>query len=144
MRETRRTRRRWPRGHETKRTSTDGRSVPATIAARCLSASTNSISAAHASQISANRVASDRIQIVCWGGLQDDLNKMSKEGKWVEMGRLIDDDILNTFAVVGEPEKVAPELKRRYGDVIDRISFYAPYKSDPDRWGPVLDALRAA
>jgi hypothetical protein len=40
--------------------------------------------------------------------------------------------------------QIAPELKRRYGDVIDRISFYAPYKSDPDRWAPVLDALRAA
>ena len=79
-----------------------------------------------------------------WGGLQDDLNKMSKEGKWVEMAELIDDDILNTFAVVGEPEQIAPELKRRYGDVIDRISFYAPYKSNPERWAPVLDALRAA
>jgi hypothetical protein len=60
------------------------------------------------------------------------------------MGALIDDEILNTFAVVGEPEQIAPELKRRYGDVIDRISFYAPYKSDPERWAPVLDALRAA
>jgi probable F420-dependent oxidoreductase len=79
-----------------------------------------------------------------WGGLQDDLNKMSKEGKWVEMGELIDDEILNTFAVVGEPEQIAPELKRRYGDVIDRISFYSPYKSDPERWATVLDALRAA
>jgi probable F420-dependent oxidoreductase len=79
-----------------------------------------------------------------WGGLQDDLNKLSKEGKWVEMGTLIDDEILNTFAVVGEPEQIAPELKRRYGDVISRISFYAPYKSDPERWQRVLDDLKAA
>ncbi len=79
-----------------------------------------------------------------WGGLQDDLNKLSKEGKWVEMGGLIDDEILHTFAVVGEPEQVAPELKRRYGDVISRISFYAPYKSDPERWQRVLDDLKAA
>jgi probable F420-dependent oxidoreductase len=77
-----------------------------------------------------------------WGGLQDELNVLSKQGKWVEMGNLIDDDILNTFAVVGEPEKVAPELHRRYGDVIGRISFYAPYKSDPARWLPVIDALK--
>ncbi len=77
-----------------------------------------------------------------WGGLQDELNVLSKQGKWVEMGKLIDDDILNTFAVVGEPEKVAPELHRRYGDVIGRISFYAPYKSDPARWLPVIDALK--
>ena len=40
-----------------------------------------------------------------WGELQDELNRLSKEGKWKEMGELIDDDILDTFAVVAEPEK---------------------------------------
>ncbi len=79
-----------------------------------------------------------------WGGLQEELNGLSKQGKWVEMGGLIDDEILNTFAVVGEPEQIAPELHRRYGDVIQRISFYAPYKSNPERWKPVLEALKAA
>jgi probable F420-dependent oxidoreductase len=78
-----------------------------------------------------------------WGGLQDELNTLSKQGKWVDMGNLITDEILNTFAVVGEPETVAPELHTRYGDVISRISFYAPYKSDPTRWSKVLDALKA-
>ena len=77
-----------------------------------------------------------------WGGLQDDLNTLSKQGKWAEMGDLIDDEILNTFAVVGEPESIAPELHRRYGDVISRISFYAPYKSDPARWQPVIEAIK--
>jgi probable F420-dependent oxidoreductase len=77
-----------------------------------------------------------------WGGLQDDLNTLSKQGKWAEMGTLIDDEILNTFAVVGEPESIAPELHRRYGDVISRISFYAPYKSDPTRWQPVIEAIK--
>jgi hypothetical protein len=79
-----------------------------------------------------------------WGGLQDELNAMSKQGKWVEMGNLITDEILNTFAVVGEPERIAPELTARYGDVISRISFYAPYKSDPERWRKVMDDLKAA
>ena len=79
-----------------------------------------------------------------WGGLQEELNSLSKQGKWVEMGTLIDDEILNTFAVVGAPEQIAPELHRRYGDVISRISFYAPYKSDPDRWSQVLADIKAA
>jgi probable F420-dependent oxidoreductase len=79
-----------------------------------------------------------------WGGLQDDLNAMSKQGKWVEMGELVDDEILNTFAVVGEPERIGSELRRRYGDVIERISLYAPYKSDPERWRKVLTDLQAA
>ncbi len=78
-----------------------------------------------------------------WGGLQDELNALSKQGKWKEMGDLIDDDILNTFAVVGSPEQVAPELGRRYGDVISRISFYAPYESEPERWQAVIDGIKA-
>jgi probable F420-dependent oxidoreductase len=79
-----------------------------------------------------------------WNGLHEELNALSKTGGWVEMGKLITDDILNTFAVVGEPEDIARELLRRYGDVIQRISFYAPYKSDPDRWRSVLAALQSA
>ena len=78
-----------------------------------------------------------------WGDLQDDLNRMSKEGKWKEMGELITDDILHTFAVVGSPEDIAQGLKERYGDVVSRISFYAPYKSDPERWRAVMDQLQA-
>lgn len=83
------------------------------------------------------------LEVHGWGGLQDELNALSKQGKWEEMGTLIDDDVLNTFAVVGPPESIAPELERRYGDVVDRISFYAPYESDPERWLPVMDALKA-
>lgn len=79
-----------------------------------------------------------------WGELQTELNRLSKKGEWVEMGTLITDDVLEAFAVVGSPEEIAPELHRRYGDVVSRISFYAPYKSDPERWAPVLAALRAA
>ena len=79
-----------------------------------------------------------------WGALQGELNTLSKQGEWTKMGSLIDDEILNTFAVIGEPEEIAPELSRRYGDVIQRISFYAPYQSDPERWRAVMDALQAA
>ncbi|MGF1596327.1 MAG: LLM class F420-dependent oxidoreductase [Acidimicrobiales bacterium] len=79
-----------------------------------------------------------------WGGIQDELNTLSKQGRWEEMGTIIDDEVLNTFAVVGEPEAIAPELHRRYGDVIQRISFYAPYKADPERWRRVMADLKAA
>jgi hypothetical protein len=78
-----------------------------------------------------------------WDGLHDELNALSKQGKWQEMGELIDDDILNTFAVVAAPEDVAPELGRRYGDIVTRISFYAPVDRDAERWAPVMNALRA-
>jgi probable F420-dependent oxidoreductase len=78
-----------------------------------------------------------------WGDLQDELNRLSKQGEWVAMGRLVDDDVLNTFAVVAEPHAVAGALLERWGGLVDRLSFYAPYEADPDTWLPVVTALKA-
>ncbi len=79
-----------------------------------------------------------------WGDLQPQLNTLSKQGKWVEMGELITPDILHTFAVVADqPEDVASELAKRYAGVVDRLSFYAPYKSDPERWRAVVKSLKS-
>ncbi|MDQ1476628.1 MAG: hypothetical protein QOE62_1857, partial [Actinomycetota bacterium] len=79
-----------------------------------------------------------------WGDLQTELNGLSKQGKWIEMGELIDDDVLHAFAVVAGPEGVGAELKRRYGGVVDRCSFYAPYKADPQQWTSVIEDLKKA
>ena len=78
-----------------------------------------------------------------WGELQDELNAMSKQGRWKEMGDLVTDDILDTFAVVAEPEQLAAGIDQRYGDIVQRLSFYAPYDSDPDRWTAVMADLKA-
>ncbi len=79
-----------------------------------------------------------------WGGLQTELNGLSKQGKWVEMGHAIDDEMLHAFAVVAEPEQLAAKLTARWKGLADRISFYAPYRSDPTRWRKVLLDLKAA
>lgn len=76
-----------------------------------------------------------------WGDLQPELNALSKQGKWAEMGDLIDDEILHAFAVVAEPEQLAPALAERFGGTVTRLSFYAPYKSDPERWAAVTRQL---
>lgn len=78
-----------------------------------------------------------------WGSVQDELNALSKQGDWAKMGELITDEMLDAFAIVGPPESIAPELQRRYGDAVDRISLYTPYRSDPDRWGPIIAAIKA-
>ena len=56
------------------------------------------------------------------GELQGDLNAMSKQGRWQEMGGLITDDMLGAFAVVEEPANIARSFKARYGDLVDRTS----------------------
>lgn len=56
------------------------------------------------------------------GELQGELNTMSKQGRWEEMGGLIDESMLKEFAVIGEPSTIAGQILSRYGDIIDRTS----------------------
>lgn len=82
-----------------------------------------------------------------WGELGDEIHTMSRTDdpkKWSKMGDMIDDEVLNTFAVVGEPDQVATMLTERYGDVMDRLQFYAPYKHNASMWTPIVAELRDA
>ena len=78
-----------------------------------------------------------------WGDLQGELNVMSKQGKWQEMGELITDEMLNTFGVMGEPDILVDEIKRRYGDFTDRTSGGFTFV-DADRRRQMIADLRAA
>jgi probable F420-dependent oxidoreductase len=73
-----------------------------------------------------------------WEGLQAEANQLSREGKWMELAGLIDDDILRTFAVVGTPSEVAQQISERFKGKVDRIS---PVVYQPDV--PLLTELRS-
>jgi probable F420-dependent oxidoreductase len=81
-----------------------------------------------------------------WAGLGDELNSLSRsdrDDKWEAMGALIDDDVLHAFAVLAEPASVAAEIQRRFCGLIDRVSFYAPYETEAEAWGRVVQGLRS-
>lgn len=67
------------------------------------------------------------------GALQPRLNAMSKQGRWAEMGALIDDDMVRQFAVVGAPDAIAATFRARFGDVVDRTSAAYPQLSKAER-----------
>jgi probable F420-dependent oxidoreductase len=75
-----------------------------------------------------------------WGDLQGELNRLSKRGEWAEMARLVDDEILETFAVVCQLDQVADRVLERWGGLVDRFSFYTP--PPEDRLAGVLAAFR--
>jgi probable F420-dependent oxidoreductase len=79
-----------------------------------------------------------------WGDLHTELHRLSKINAWDTMTGLIDDTMLNTFAVVGEPKKVGAEVRRRFGDIIDRFSFYAPYQLDPQACETMISEIHTA
>jgi probable F420-dependent oxidoreductase len=55
-----------------------------------------------------------------WGDLQVEANQMTRKGRWQDMGKLIDDEVLDAFAVVSEdPTAVPGLLRQRYGHLLD-------------------------
>lgn len=60
-----------------------------------------------------------------WQDAHTELNAMTKTGRWDELGDVVDDEMLATFAVVAEPENVDAALVARYGQSVDRISTYS-------------------
>ena len=58
------------------------------------------------------------------------------------MGEAITDEVLDAFAVVAAPDKVAAVLLSRYGDVLTRLSFYTPYAGDQDVWASIVADLK--
>jgi len=78
-----------------------------------------------------------------WGDLQPELNALSKQGRWQEMGKLIDDDVLHTIAACGTAAEVAAHIRDRVGGISDQICLYQPGPVAPETLGEIVDALRA-
>jgi len=57
-----------------------------------------------------------------WGDLQTELHARSKRAGWDEMGELVDDEVLDTLAIVTRPDTLVKEVSTRYGGLVDRIT----------------------
>lgn len=77
-----------------------------------------------------------------WGDLQPELNALSKQGRWSEMGALIDDDVLHTIAACGTPAQVAAHIRDRVEGISDRICIYQPGPIETDLLAQIIDELR--
>jgi len=77
-----------------------------------------------------------------WGDLQPELNTLSKRGEWVKMGELIGDDVVDAFAITCPLDEVPAQVLARFGDIVDRFSFYAPYRVEPEKWQSILAGFR--
>jgi hypothetical protein len=49
------------------------------------------------------------------------------------MGERISDEVLEAFAIVTEPAKVAGAMKERFGGVVDRVFCTFPFATDDER-----------
>ena len=81
------------------------------------------------------------LEIHGWVELQPELNALSKQGRWEEMGRLIDDDVLHTIAACGTAADVAAHIRDRVAGVADQICLYQPGPIAPETLAEVVGAL---
>jgi probable F420-dependent oxidoreductase len=63
-----------------------------------------------------------------WESTAEQLSSLAARGKWSEMGVLISDEMLETFAVVVAPADLPAALARRYEGLADRLSLYLPFQ----------------
>jgi probable F420-dependent oxidoreductase len=76
-----------------------------------------------------------------WENLQPELNALSKQGRWQDMGGLIDDEMLHTIAACGTPADVARHIRDRVDGVADTVFLYQPGPMSPDTLAAIIDEL---
>lgn len=78
-----------------------------------------------------------------WGGLQDELNRLSKQGRWDDMVPLVTDEVVDAMCAVGTESEVAATLRARFGDVAHRLRFNRPGDTPPpSRFAGLVEAMR--
>ncbi|MDB5114414.1 MAG: putative F420-dependent oxidoreductase, family [Chloroflexi bacterium] len=82
------------------------------------------------------------LEVHGWGDLQGELNTLSKQGRWADMAELIDGSVLDAFAVQGTADDIPERLLARFGDIVDRLSFYAFPGGGAGGWARIVDGLR--
>ena len=62
-----------------------------------------------------------------WGSIGDQLGALAARGKWDEMPKLISDELLAEFVIMGSPYELAGLLQAKYGGLLDRVGLYRPF-----------------
>ena len=77
------------------------------------------------------------------GDLQEELNALTKQGRWAELSACIDDDLLEAVAVCAPIGEVAERVRARCQGRADRVSLVAHWTRDPEIWDDVVRDLAA-
>ncbi len=82
------------------------------------------------------------LQVHGWQDLQQELNALSKAGRWDDMPGLVSDELLEEVCVTGTPSEVARQLRNRYAGIADRVALSLPYRPAPGLLEELLGEVR--
>jgi probable F420-dependent oxidoreductase len=75
--------------------------------------------------------------------IHPELRRLSREGRWDEMARLVDDDLLDAIVLRGDPDRVAARVRARFAGHVDRVGLYAPGGIADEALAAVVAGVRA-
>lgn len=79
-----------------------------------------------------------------YGDLHPELKQLARQGRWREMAALIDDELIETIAVVGEIDRIAGLIRQRLAGISDSVSLVNNRAPDPGHLAEVVAALKGA
>jgi probable F420-dependent oxidoreductase len=81
------------------------------------------------------------LELFGWKERGEKLNALTREGKWQEMGGVVDDEMLETFAPMATYTQVADLMREWWGGLATQITF--PVPADPKQDGAVSEVVAA-
>jgi probable F420-dependent oxidoreductase len=78
-----------------------------------------------------------------FGDLHDELNVLSKAGRWDDMTDLIPDELVREIAVTGRRGDIAAQIVERTAGITDSVSLVNNRNPDPANFADVVADLRA-
>jgi len=79
-----------------------------------------------------------------WEDLHPQLHALSRQGRWDEMTALISDEVLESIAVVGRRDQIAPRIRAKVEGVADAVSLECTRNPDPLRFADICLELRGS
>lgn len=76
-----------------------------------------------------------------YGDLHPELKALAQQDRWAEMPALIDDELIETIAVVGAPHEIAPQIRARLSGISDHVSLVNNRAPDPAHLAEVVADL---
>jgi probable F420-dependent oxidoreductase len=85
-------------------------------------------------------------QLHGWEQRAEELSALARRQEWQAMSALIDDQILETFALVAPAEAMGEAVLQRYGGLVDRVTPYLPLRpSERDSfWSQLIEEVHNA
>ena len=80
-----------------------------------------------------------------WSAVADQLRALAAGGKWLEMPRLITDEMIETFALRGRWQELPRRVLEKYSGLLDRVGYYFPFVpgQNDDGWRATIRGFKS-